>query len=108
MLLFCFLSSLFVVIRFRVSFRVESYCFVINSLTCFKSSVNLLSFSISNCFTLFSTPSVVSSANSLNFIPEKYFENLMKNNVEIPPMEKIKIMSRKIIDRLNALIRFTF
>ena len=32
----------------------------------------------------------------------------MKNNVEIPPMEKIKIMSRKIIDRLNALIRFTF
>ena len=49
---------------------------------------------------------------SKTFIEEYESENKnnlsLKNKVEIPPIEKIKIMSRKIIDRLNTLIRFTF
>tara|TARA_B100001540_G_scaffold159347_1_gene141125 strand:- start:1602 stop:1745 length:144 start_codon:yes stop_codon:yes gene_type:complete len=43
--------------------------------------------------------------NSLNFIPEKYFEKRVKNIIEIPPIEKIRIIRRKIIDRLNKLIK---
>ena len=78
-LLFCFLSKSFVVTNFTVSCIVLSYCLVIKSLTVCKSLLNLSSFSASNSLTLFSTPSVVLSVNSLNFIPEKYFEKRVKN-----------------------------
>ena len=104
-LLFCFLSKSFVVTNFTVSCIVLSYCLVIKSLTVCKSLLNLSSFSESNSLTLFSTPSVVLSANSLNFIPEKYLEKRVKNIIEIPPIEKIRIIRRNIIDRLNKLIK---
>tara|TARA_Y100001970_G_scaffold20786_2_gene23489 strand:- start:4685 stop:4852 length:168 start_codon:yes stop_codon:yes gene_type:complete len=47
----------------------------------------------------------VLSANSLNFIPEKYLEKREKNTIDIPAIEKIRIISRKIIDRLNKVIK---